>query len=597
MPTGVSVATLGIDGAIECTFNNMANQTPGEYCTVTGNRIDAGITDQQRLVRTNNYKIHFYTRDATAGLGKNGFSLPTFPEWESWYVQASTGSAGESSKVILEDCAVPFTSLNLVPYSYSVKKWNIWDLTFRPSRNIPVGGGIGIRFMTYNEIDNIFDKDLGLEMAPLQPSEDIGCIIQTGFGSPPAGTVKCTVFKVTKVSKNDPVVVEIYGHSTAILSSSSHSIRLVKIKNPVQSISPILFESLRVHFTIYSYNTRTNSFTTDKAKYNLQTLLSIFDPWDITLLLDPSPTIIDPEPQPSTTITATYSVFTAPLATTINLGVDVDTTTSFIIYEFDDAFILPTTGSASVYCNGVSSYCEVYKESQWIVYRTNQVALDPFPIAFMDSGLSTFKTVNYYSPSYTLSSYVIDDGQWVEEHYFTNIGPFSQGTLGVVFAHRLSTYHKLTYDVWTITITPSLGSTVVSRIDIIFPNEFMWIDSDCITTGLTQTSLNSNPVNCMSDCVEEECDNHIIITNFDPISAVGVISVIIGAMNSDVPVITSDWEIFYYASETDTSQLIEDYIGNSIIVDDIIFPYDFWIEWPTESIYDRKMRESDYGEV
>ncbi|CAG9328029.1 unnamed protein product [Blepharisma stoltei] len=598
LPTGVSLATLpSPDGAIECTFNDMANQTPGEYCTLTGSRIDVGITDQQGLVAGTNYVIHVYTRDATAGLGYNGFVLPTFPEWESWYVQASTGSSGESSKVVVEDCPVPFTSLSLTPYSYTVQKWNIYDLTFQPSRNVPVGGGIAIEFTTYNEIDQVFDLDLGLNMAPLVPSQDFSCIVESGFGSPSPGTIKCTVYKSSTVSYTTPVLVTITGHTTAISSSSSHSIRLAKLWNPIQSTSPILNESLRVHFKIYSFNINTNSFTTDRAKYNLQTLLSVYDPWGSSKLTNPSPTIIDPEPQPTTTVTNTYSVFTSSLQTQIDLGVTLDTSTGFVIYEFDNAFILPTTGSTSVKCNGSTSLCEVYKEAQWIAWRTNQSPSSSFSISFLDAGTNTFKTPNYYATSYTLSAYIIEAGHWEEEHYFTNMDSFAAGTLGVSFSHRLSSYHRLTYDVWTITITPSLGSTIVKRIDIYFPSEFSWIDATCKTTGLTQISTNSNPISCISDCSQETCTNHITITNYDPLSAVNTISVIIGAMNPKNAVTTSNFNIYYYASTTDTTQIIEKYSGNSLTIDSIIYPYDFWVELPTLSIYDRGIQQGAYGEI
>ena len=85
----------------------------------------------------------------------------------------------------------------------------------------------------------------------------------------------------------------------------------------------------------------------------------------------------------------------------------------------------------------------------------------------------------------------------------------------------------------------------------------MWLDSYCTFTGLGQTSSNIYPVSCVSDCNNQNCTNHITITNFDPLTAVGTISVIIGAMNPATALTTSLFYVYYYSSLTDTTQIVE----------------------------------------
>ena len=259
-------------------------------------------------------------------------------------------------------CPVPFTSLQLTPYSYTISHWNIMDFTFQPSRDVPVGGGVVIEFLTYNELDDIFALDLGQAMDPLVFSKPIGCIVLTGFGNPTPGTISCTAYKSVLSSISTPAYIYITGHTVPISLSSSHSIRLVKFENPIKATSPILNEQLRVHFTVWTYCATSNYFETDQARYNLDTLLNIFDYSGPNILLLPSPLVFTNEilTNPITTI---YTVYTLPLHTSINLQNNINNVNSFVIYEFDPAFTLPTTGSLSVTCNGVTANCAIYAES------------------------------------------------------------------------------------------------------------------------------------------------------------------------------------------------------------------------------------------
>lgn len=601
LPTGVGVATdpLGVL-FLECTWQNRLNKTPAEFCNyVTAspqNYVDVGVTDQQGLVNLGQYTVHVYSRDATGGLYQSSFILPAFPEWESWYILATTGSKGDGAKVINEVCPVPWTSVSLIPYSYSTSKWTIMDLTFTPSRDIPVGGGVVIEFPTTNELDLIFALDLGMSMDPLVLSKPVGCIVQSGFGSPSPGVIKCTAYKSFQVYKKTPAYIYIRGHTTAISASSSHTIRLVKFQNPIQPTSPIFNEQLRVHFTIWSYCSTSNYFQTDYARFNLDTILNIFDYTGAAMLLLPTPLIYTNEIL-TNPITSIFTVYTLPLHTSIDLGVTIDTSWGFVMYEFDPAFTLPTTGSSYITCNGATANCAIYAESLWVVWRENTGPNSAFVMDFLDAGSNVFKSPNYEAPYYVMSAYVITDGIWAEEHSFTDMPLVNRVVPTVVITHRLSTLHRKTYDIWTISVTPAKGSSRVVRIDILFPSEFMWLDSECSYTGLGQIPTNIYPISCISDCDSEICTNHITITNFDPLTAIGTITVTIGAMNPDVALTTSLFYVYYYSSLEDTTQIIEDWSGNSLVIDDILYPYDYWVEWPVVSIYDREVDEGSYGQI
>ena len=601
LPTGVSLAT-DVNGVLylECTWQNRYNKTPAEFCnyvpSAPQNYVDVGITDQQGLVPYGQYTVHVYSRDAAGGLYQSSFILPSFPEWESWYILATNGGAGDGAKLINEVCPVPWTSVSLIPYSYSTSKWTIMDLVFTPSRDIPVGGGVVIEFPTTNELDLIFAFDLGLSMDPLVLSKPVGCYVLTGFGSPSPGVIQCTAYKSFVVSKWSPAHIYITGHTVPISSLSSHSIRIVKFQNPIQPFSPILHEQLRVHFTIWSFCATSNYFETDYARYNIETILNIFDFTGPDILLLPTPTIYTNEIL-SNPILTIFTIYTLPLHTSIHLGSVINSASSFVMYEFDPAFTLPTTGSPDITCNGATANCIIYAESMWIVWQDNSAANTNYIMNFLDSGSNQFKSPNYEKPYYLMSAYVITNGIWAEEHSFQNIPQVNSVPPTVVITHRLTTFHRKTYDIYTITITPSKGSTRVVRIDIIFPPEFMWIDSICTVTGLGQTPLNIFPVSCLSDCNNQICTNHIIITNFDPLTAVGIISVVTGAMNPATALTTSKFYVYYYSSLTDTTQIVENWSGNPLTYDSILYPYDYWVEWPTVSIYERQVQEGTYGQI
>ena len=61
-------------------INNGDNATPAiDLCSMSSNYVQAGVTDQQGLAPGSEYTLHFYTRDADAGLGSNGFYAPAGP--------------------------------------------------------------------------------------------------------------------------------------------------------------------------------------------------------------------------------------------------------------------------------------------------------------------------------------------------------------------------------------------------------------------------------------------------------------------------------------------------------------------------------------
>ena len=184
---------------------------------------------------------------------------------------------------------------------------------------------------------------------------------------------------------------------------------------------------------------------------------------------------------------------------------------------------------------------------------------------FVDGGSNTFKTPGYESPSgYIFNAYIIDldlngDGRWVEEHNYVNIATCtSTDVLGFAWSHILSTMNQRTYDKWTLTVSPSKGSPQVKRVDVKFPSEFMWTDATCtLVSGVTQATGNYNPISCTSDCSSETCTNLISVTNFADTNVSDDIIIFIGAKSPLAAGATSPFEAYLYASETDTTAIIE----------------------------------------
>lgn len=88
-----------------------------------------------------------------------------------------------------------------------MRRWNIWDITFDPVRTIPVGGGLVIEFTTHNELDDLFEIDLGLGMEPLTLEREISCMVQQGFNGISAGIIRCKVVKSVGLHIDTPAKV------------------------------------------------------------------------------------------------------------------------------------------------------------------------------------------------------------------------------------------------------------------------------------------------------------------------------------------------------------------------------------------------------
>ena len=127
----------------------------------------------------------------------------------------------------------------------------------------------------------------------------------------------------------------------------------------------------------------------------------------------------------------------------------------------------------------------------------------------------------------------------------------------------------------------------------------MWTDATCtLVSGVTQATGNYNPISCTSDCSSETCTNLISVTNFADTNVSDDIIIFIGAKSPLAAGATSPFEAYLYASETDTTAIIEKRtdLGSQTLAAQV-YPYDFWIEWPTETIYHREIKADEYGEI
>ena len=72
--------------------------------------------------------------------------------------------------------------------------------------------------------------------------------------------------------------------------------------NPIQVVSPILYEPYRVHFHVWSYNSNTGVWDSDLARYNWEILLNVIDPDTSDTLYEANPLMFD-EIAPTTGVT------------------------------------------------------------------------------------------------------------------------------------------------------------------------------------------------------------------------------------------------------------------------------------------------------
>ena len=365
-----AAVTQSAGSTIECTWDNGSNVTPAEYeyCgwenPAAPEWLQIGITDQLELRTTEKMVITFYTRDPATptNLMDNGFIWPSTPQNLHWYLEVEdNGTLMEAAKITTMVCPQTFSTLVVEPFHKDTAKWNIFDVTFDPVNQVPIGGALAVEFMTDNELEEIFEMDLGYGLDPLVLDQAIDCMVQTNFGGATPGDVTCSFTKVTTQEPDNPVIVVAQGAPGTIDPGTSNKIRMVKIKNPPDKEAYILGEPLMIHFTVYTYNTLEN----DKYHLNRQTLFRVFNYGE---LLDPIFTVSTP-PAPTISQIETYvTISPTPMSATLTLGTTTfDHTTDYIIYEFDPAFVLPTTGAAAqIVCD--INQCQIYSLVNWILY-------------------------------------------------------------------------------------------------------------------------------------------------------------------------------------------------------------------------------------
>lgn len=591
VPGGV---TQSAGSTMECTYSNGSNVTPAETCVWNGSYIEFEITDQQQLVLNQPYQIDIYTRDATGSLQNNGFVWPNAPQWLWWYLEIySGGTLREAAKIETEVCPAEFNSLTITPFHTDVDSWSIYDITYNPTRAVPTTGGLAIEFTTNNELDDLYYMDLGLGLFPLVMSADLDCMVQAGYGGAAVGDIKCYVDKALISSPTTPVMVYVYNQPGTISAGTTNTIRIVRIKNPQKDVAYVLSEPMAVHFRVWTFNT----FYNDRVKYNLQTLYRVFDFGDMTVASTSAIT----NAAPTLGITDTYKVITSPLSVTTTLAVSMTVASDWIVYILDPSYTLPTTGSTGITCSG-SAVCQPYALVNWILYRPSALpTTGAKTTTFVDSGSSLFYTPDYQSSTgYSTSAFVFSGKRFTEKHSFgaqTSCSATESLTLSTT--HLLSTLNLRTYDVWTLTITPAKFSTKTKRIDVHFPSTFMWTDSTCtVVSGVTKDPNSLYGIQCASDCSAETCTNTLSVTNFLDTNTADDIVIEVGAKNPEVAGATGNFKVYLLGSLTDTNAVIEQVTTtNSKTISSITYPYDYWVDWPTQSLYDRIVKPLQYGEI
>jgi hypothetical protein len=160
-----------------------------------------GFTEQLRFAPGVDYILNIYTRDPgsctgppvdvigpNCNLRDNGFIWPTTPQNLYWYVEVNNaGAPRESAKLTTMMCPDPFNDLKVIPFHKDTREWNIFDVEFKPTRDILVGGALAVEFMTDNELEELFEVDLGHGLLPLVWDAPIDCMVQSGFGGATAG--------------------------------------------------------------------------------------------------------------------------------------------------------------------------------------------------------------------------------------------------------------------------------------------------------------------------------------------------------------------------------------------------------------------------
>jgi hypothetical protein len=591
VPGGVSQSA---GSTMECTYSDGSNVTPAETCKWNGSYIEFEVTDQQRLVLGTQYQIDIYTRDATGSLQNNGFVWPGTPQFLSWYLQIySGGTLKEAAKIDTEVCPAEFNSLTITPFHSDVDSWSIYDISFNPTRSVPTTGGLAIEFTTNNELDDLYYMDLGLGLFPLVMSADLDCMVQAGYGGAVAGDIKCYLDKAVQSTVTTPVMVYVHSHPAAITAGTTNTLRIVRIKNPQKDVAYVLSEPMAVHFRVWTFDT----FEQDRVKQNLQTKYRVFDFGALTV----ASTAAITNAAPTLGITDTYTVITSPLSATMVLAVSLTTNTDWIVFVLDSAYTLPTTGSAGITCSG-AAVCQCYHLVNWILYRPTALpTTGSKTTTFVDSGSSTFYSPDYEKTAgYDFSTLVFTGTRFTELHSFgSQTSCTATESLSLSVSHILGTLNRRTYDVWTLTISPGKYSTKTKRVDVYFPSGWMWTDSTCnLLSGVTKDTTSLYGIQCTSDCAAETCTDRLSITNFLDTNPNDNIVLDVGAKNPSSAGASAPFKVYFLASLTDTTTIIEKTTTtNAQTITSVTYPYDYWVEWPTTSLYDRQVKPLQYGEI
>ena len=78
---------------------------------------------------------------------------------------------------------------------------------------------------------------------------------------------------------------------------------------------------------------------------------------------------------------------------------------------------------------------------------------------------------------------------------------------------------------------------------------------------------NIYPVSCISDCSAETCSGIVSITNFRDVDLTDNIVVDISAMSPTVAGVTPAFQVYLYASETDTTRKIEEHLTETLTIE------------------------------
>ena len=584
-----------------------------EYTAGTPHLIALTLPEQLQLINTNTdaYTIRIYRRltDNYGSWLTNGITLPTVPDEikvHNMYVHTLT----EGFKVYVDNtkiCPLKFQDFTVVPAHKTANEFNYFEIDFRTFNTDTTATSVmEIDFMTNNELDLRFAGDLGQTLEPLQTEVEIDCDAPSGLTGVTQTALSCKFNIVDTDASTNPVTLKVTGIDSAFGTSALSKFRMVNIKNPEKRYADILSVDLMTHMTMRIYNNdEVNRYeiyrSTDYRIYGgaecmATDTINAGQSCAITTGMNNLAASIDPNPLTTYTTISSYLEFTFETAI-------ADIGNSSLILVLDEAFSFQNNGELALSCtipSGTSCSARQYKNSLWVIMDVAHTgALTGAQSIRLTSNGDLFKSPHYTKTSYPLTLMIFDNDEYKETHT-ANLSGIDASTPTFAISNLYTILNRNTYDHYQLTITPTRQSDMLERVDIHFPSTYQWTNSTCTSiTGLDNKLVTDNiyPVSCISDCSAETCSGIVSITNFRDVDLTDNIVVDISAMSPTVAGVTPAFQVYLYASETDTTRKIEEHLTETLTIETQSYPYDIWMNFPTSDMYERELRAGSIGEM